>query len=209
MSRFAQEKGGDFKQLEAGTHIARCVSLIDLGQQPGEYEGKPTLKNKVVIGFEVPGETIKMDDGTEKPMVISRFITNSLSERSQLRPMLESWRGREFTTEELMKFDLQTILGAPALLSVVHVNGKARINSASKLVKGMTCPPQINPSRCFWLDEWDPAAFAELPEGFQKLIKASVEYRAFTAGGNEPKSDAFESPKGAAVADDFSDDIPF
>jgi len=209
MSRYSKESGSDFKQIPEGTHIARCVSLIDIGLQAGEYEGKPTLKSKVIIGFEVPGEPITLDDGTVKPMVISRFITNTLSERGQLRPLLEAWRGKAFTPEELVKFDLQNILGAPCLIDIVHVNGKARINTVMKLGKGMECPPQFNPNRVFWLDEWDEAGFESLSEGIKKLVRMSVEYKALNAGGEAAPGDAFESPAPAGAVDDFEDDIPF
>ena len=41
MARYASDTGGgDFQQSPAGSHIARCVKLTDLGTQTGEYEGK-------------------------------------------------------------------------------------------------------------------------------------------------------------------------
>jgi len=211
MSRYAEEKGGTFKQLDPGTHVARCISLIDIGLQAGEYEGRPTLKSKVILGFEVPSETIEID-GEVKPMVISRFITNSLSERSQMRPMLETWRGKTFSPEELVKFDLATVLGAPALIGVVHADGKARIQTVSKLAKGMTCPPAVNPLRQFWLDEYDRAGFDALSTGIQKLVATSVEWKAFTAHETPvaKQGDAYEPPaqKGNNV-DDFDEEVPF
>jgi hypothetical protein len=202
MGRFAKDSGGgEFQQLSAGTHLARCYSIVDLGTQRGEYLGTPTVRSQIVVRWEVPGETIEIG-GESKPLTISRFYTNSLHEKSTLRHDLVAWRGREFTAEELMKFDLQNILGKPCLITVAHNDkGKARVLAVSGLAKGMACPPQFNPSETFWLDEWDQGQFDSLPEGFQRIIRESDEYKERIA----PKEPA---PTKAEV-DDFEDSIPF
>jgi hypothetical protein len=41
----------------------------------------------------------------------------------------------------------------------------------------MECPPQVNPSQQFFIDEWSQATFDSLPEGFQKIIRESDEYK--------------------------------
>ena len=202
MGRYASDSGNkEFQQLTPGTHLARCYSIVDLGVQRGEYQGSPTVRNQIVVRWEVPGETIEID-GEAKPLTISRFYTNSLNEKSTLRHDLVAWRGREFTAEELMKFDLENILGKACLLTVAHNDkGKARVLAVSGLAKGMTCPPQYNPSEVFWLDEWDQAKFDALPEGFQRIIKESDEYKARVAGK--------QSPSKATADDEFEDSIPF
>jgi hypothetical protein len=178
MGRYASDSGNkEFQQLTPGTHLARCYSIVDLGVQRGEYQGTPTVRKQIVVRWEVPGETIEID-GEAKPLTISRFYTNSLNEKSTLRHDLVAWRGREFTAEELMRFDLQNILGKPCLITVAHNDkGKARVLAVSGLAKGMQCPAQYNPSEVFWLDEWDQAKFDLLPEGFQKIIRESDEYK--------------------------------
>lgn len=52
-------------------------------------------------------------------MVVQRY-TLSLHEKSKLRPMLEAWRGRKFTNEELEGFDLERLLGANCQVQVCH-----------------------------------------------------------------------------------------
>ena len=199
MARYASDTGGgDFQQAPAGSHIARCVKLTDLGTQTGEYEGKVNHRNQVLVTWELPSEL--MEDG--QPFLVSKFYTNSLGEKATLRHHLVNWRGREFTTEELMKFDLQNILGAPCMLSVVHSEkGKAKVDAVMKMPKGMECPPQINPSFAFWLDEFDPAIFDRVPKGIQAIIMKSPEY-----------AEATGAPKKAAPPsdfEDFEDSIPF
>ncbi len=199
MGRFAQDNGGgDFKQPPAGNHVARCIKIIDIGTHHGEYQGVPNVRNQVIVQWELPNETMDFD-GKVMPLVISKFYTNSLSEKANLRKDLESWRARTFTAEELAKFDLMKILGAPCMLSVViKEDGKAKVTTVAAMPKGFTCPPAVNPLDSFWLDEWDGAKFEALSKGFQKMIMDSDEYKAkFTpasqrAAQAETRGDAFE-----------------
>lgn len=202
MGRYAKSSGGEFQQCPAGTHVARCIKLIDLGTQHGEYQGKPTRREQIVVQWEVPGETIDTESGPQ-PMIVSKFYTNSLGEKANLRGDLETWRGRQFTPDELAGFDLMKILNAPALINVIHNDaGNARVKGVMALPKGTTCPPAHNAPSAFWIDEWDDNAFHALPAGFQKIIAQSEEYKAaFT-----PPT---ERPATAATGNGVEDDIPF
>ncbi len=202
MGRYSQESGGgDFRQAPEGNHVARCIGIIDLGTQHGEYLGEPTVRSQIIVRWELPFET-EVFDGAEKPLLVSKFYTNSLSEKANLRRDLESWRARAFTADELKKFDLMGILGKPCTVSVVHNDkGKAKVVSVAAVPKGTTCPPAFNPITAFWIDEWDDNAFSALPEGFQRIIAQSDEYKAaFTPPGQT-------KPKAPAGVDDS--DIPF
>lgn len=204
MGRYASDTGGgDFKQAPEGNHVARCIGIVDIGTHHGEYQGTPTVRNQVIVRWELPFET-EVFEGVEKPLIVSKFYTNSLSEKANLRKDLESWRAKAFTNEELLKFDLMKILGTPCTVSVVHnEKGKAKVVGVAAIPKGTTCPSQINPSSSFWIDEWDDNKFAALPAGFQKLITESDEYKeSFT-----PPSQ--RSAKQAVAAGVDEDDIPF
>lgn len=202
MGRFSSDAGsGSFTPAPAGTHVARCIKLIDLGTQRGEYQGKPTRRNQVLVSWELPGELIEID-GEEKPIVTSRFYTNSLTEKANLRADLETWRGRSFTEQELDRFDLETILGKPCLLNIVSKgDGKTKVASVAGLPKGMDCPPQVNEAFTFWLDEFDAGKFDELSDGIKKIVEKSEEFQAMMGNGGKPQS-APEEPE-------YSDDCPF
>lgn len=203
MGRFASDSGdGSFTPAPTGTHIARCVRITDLGMQHGEYMGKPTRRSQILITWELPDEMIEIE-GKEIPITTSRFYTNSLGEKANLRKDLESWRGRIFTEEELRKFDLENIVGKPCLLTIVAgENGKTKVASVSGLPKNTICPDQINPSFTFWLDEFDEEKFDSIPDGIKAIIKKSEEYPQVSQGAD------YYPP--AESRPDFSDDdIPF
>lgn len=203
MGRYASDSGGSFTPAPTGTHVARCVKLIDLGTQHGEYMGEPTRRNQVLVVWELPEETIEID-GEQKPITTSRFYTNSLGDKANLRNDLESWRGRGFTEAELDKFDLETILGVPCLLSIIDgKNGKTKVSSVSGLPKGMQCPPQVNRSFTFWLDEFDENKFSELSDGIKKIVEKSEEYRDMVRG--DRREERYMPPP----SDLTDDDVPF
>lgn len=203
--QFKDSGGGDFEQPPIGTHIARCVKMIDIGTQKGEYQGTATFKRQVIIGWELPNELMTTGDYAGKPFGVSKFYTASLSEKANLRADLKNWRGRDFTPEELGGFDAKTILGVPCMLSLTsNDKGRIKVTGVMALPKGTKVPEQINPTLYFSLEdgEFDQAVFDSLSEGYKKMITVSPEYQERTRiGGNAPET------KGSF--DDFEDDIPF
>ncbi len=203
MGRYAQDTGGgDFKQPDPGSHVGRAIRIIDIGTHHGEYQGAATVRNQIILQWELPNELIEVE-GVNKPLVTSKFYTNSLSEKANLRKDLEAWRSRAFTPEELMRFDLMGVLGKPCMLSIVHnEKGKAKVVGVSAMPKGMTCPEAFNPIDAFWIDEWNQAKFDALSEGFQKLVMDSDEYKAMRT----PPGQRAAAEQRPAVDDD---EIPF
>jgi hypothetical protein len=195
MGRYTTDTTAGFEAAPMGTHLGICVKITDIGTHHDEYNGKARVRNRIVIQWELPLQ--KMSDG--KPFVISEFYTNSLSEKGNLRPMLEAWRGRAFTAEELMKFDLEKVLGAPAMIGVIHnEKGRARVSSVLKLPAGMEVPTPVNAREAFWLDEWNEERFNALSEGIRKMIMDSDEYKS-----------RGKTQTGTAKPSDDDDDIPF
>lgn len=204
MSLFASAASGSrIPPLEAGSYPAVCYGLIDLGEQYLERFDKS--QHKVLILWEIPSETITTDEG-EKPRVQSQEYTMSLSDRANLRNVLESWRGVQFTEEELKAFDMRDILGKPCMLSIINraaANGNvyANISNVAKMPKGFPAPTGTLPLVCFDMDELDePEAMAtinELPDWIQKKVKNSNEFK------------AYEASKANEFQDVTTDDIPF
>lgn len=164
--------------IEEGTHLGVCNMLVDLGMQYNE-----TYKNssrKVLIGWEIPDETIELDDGPH-PRQISKRYTASLNEKSTLRSDLAAWRGRDFTPEELAAFDLRNIVGASCLINVIHKesNGKtyANIGNIMALPKGMAKGKLSEPAVIFDLDTDPVEDVDKLSKWIGDIIKKSETYQ--------------------------------
>lgn len=197
MSTSWSDSGGkDFEQVQPGSHIARCIRIVDLGTRKREYPGdEPKFLRSCWIVWELPNELIKDGEHAGKPFTVSEFYTSSLSKKANLRLALESWRGKPFTEEELKGFNPRNVLGAPCMLSVIHkANGKPDISAIMQVPKGMPVPPQVNPSVFFSLDSFDQSVYDGLTKGIKEMIAISPEYQALKApkagergvGGNPP-----------------------
>lgn len=163
--------------LAEGTYPAVCNMLIDLGDQYSEKFDKTS--RQVLICWELPNETL--DNGETRRF--SKTYTASLNSKGNLRRDLISWRGRDFTIDELKAFDLKNIVGAPCLLQIIHktaVDGQKRASIAGimSLPKGMPVPALTDGFVILDLDE--PGAFDkldQLPEWVQERIKQSDTYK--------------------------------
>jgi hypothetical protein len=196
--------GKDFPKIPLGTHVARCIRVIDIGTQEGQWKGETTRAPKVVIGWELPLELIPDGEYQGQPFFISEFYTASLNEKAKLRGHLANWRGRDFTPEELGGFDLANILGKPCMLSMVmSETGKTKVGGVMALPKGMQVPPQVNPTVHFSLADFNQAAFDGLTKGMKGKIIASPEYQRIVGAGKAPAA----MPAGGVA--DLDDDIPF
>lgn len=201
MSLIAKDKGGvDFKAVPAGTHVAICTLVADMGVQPTK-NFKP--RSQVYIRWELPNEIVtwKDADGGEHtgPMTIGQRYTMSLSEKANLRSDLEAWRGKTFTEQELAGFDIRNILGKACMLGVTHnVTPKktyANISAVMGLPKGASVPqPSVKPI-AYDIDSHDPAVFGQLPQWLQEAISTRV------------KSDSAQTVGNSGA--EFNDDIPF
>ena len=133
-------KGTSFAPCPAGTHIAVCIDVVDLGLIKTTYKTSVKTQHKVNIVWEIDE---KRDDG--QPFRPRKRYTLSLHEKASLRKDLESWRGRAFTEDELRGFDLEALIGVPSMISVVHaaVAGQiyANVTAIMKAPKGMKAPP--------------------------------------------------------------------
>ena len=198
--------GGDFKVLDAGTHIATCYMIADLGYQKTNWQGEENIKHQIYVAWEVPGERLKYTKDNvehEGPMMIGNFYTLSLSEKANLRKHLEGWRGKAFTNEELNGFDISTVLGKSCQISVINKlvgqNNRAYINGVVGLPKGMPAPDMENNPILYSPGEDKSVSLEALPEWLQKKINEGVK-----AKENRPADDGQD---GQNV--DFDDDIPF
>ena len=170
---------------DSGTYPARCIQVIDLWTQTVEWQWQQKEQRKIRLTFELPTEleTFNPEKG-EQPFVVSKNYTLSLSDKSKLREHLESWRGQEFTQQELDGFDIHNILGKECTISVVHEKSAdgtktyANLSTVSKAMKGVSIPEAINPLVYFTIEDFDQSIYDSLPEFLRTKIGESREFKA-------------------------------
>jgi hypothetical protein len=176
----------------------------------------------VLLTWELLGERVEFErDGMKQSFVrtISRRFPLSLgggSKPTEFRKLLESWRSRPFTSEELAGFELRNVLGANGLITVVHNEPApgtiyANVGSVAPLMKGMAKRAPESPLVYFTLSdiaEGDSLVWPEsMPEWVRENVAKSAEYIARFGDGGHSLSDHYDGPPPSFAMGD--DDIPF
>ncbi len=206
-----------YKIATAGTHIARCYQFIHIGTVEEEYMGEKKDVNKIRLTFELPDEKQVFKEGDEpKPTAISQDYTFSMAPKANLRKLVEGILGTTLTDYEADAFDVDSILGVPCLLNIVHKTSKmgkerAEIANASPLMKGMTAPAQVNPTRILNYEKFDTEFFETLPSFLKEKMTSSEEYYNMThplSDEEKSKLDSFHKKTPVVDESDISE-IPF
>jgi len=180
--------------IPAGTYVARCYSVVHLGHVTQKYMGEEKVVDLVRFTWELPTELrcFNQDKGMQ-PCAISKEMTFSLNEKSNLRAMLNAWRGKALTEEEAKAFDLAKLIGAPCMINLIHQPSKA------------------NPEK------------VTLPTFLQEMITGSKEYQAMmkapiapapalatpTPAEQQEMLYAQHQAQVAAQVENFEDELPF
>ena len=211
MGLMAKAKGeSTFTPVSEGLHPAICSGVVDLGMQPGS-DMFPKPKRQVYLRFDCVDEQIEYEkDGKalSGPARCGATYTLSLGEKSKLRPLLESWRGKKFTDAELDGFDVSRLLGAPGQVQILHThkngNTYANVQTIVPFPKGVDKPKA--PDDAVYFSAADPdcpqSTFDRLPKWLQEKIKSRL---ADDEDGLRPSA----SPETSNDSPDFDDDIPF
>jgi hypothetical protein len=117
MNTISEQTQTQRKLAPKGTHVARCVALVDLGTGPETWEGETKIQRKLNITWELPKQTIDLD-GQPAPMRLSKKFTASIDKKATLRKFLDAWIAP--TAKELAGFNPSDLLGKECLLTVGH-----------------------------------------------------------------------------------------
>ena len=112
MSIIAKNNKGEFTPAPEGLHPAVCCDVVDRGVVESQWGESHQV--------EVRWQLEDKDPKTNRPFMVQRRYRLSLHEKSSLRPMLEAWRGRKFSQEELEGFDLEKLIGVNCQVQVIH-----------------------------------------------------------------------------------------
>lgn len=194
--------GGDYQLIPEATYIATCVLMADIGTHVEIFQGQdPKTVEKLYIGWE-----LNACDDQGKPYTIGTTYNCSLNQKSSLRKMLEAWRGRAFTDEELRNFDIRNVLGKSCGLGVIHKPSNTdpsvkypRIGSIQALPAGVPPYQPLATPSLFDINQFDQAAYERLPNLAKVMLQKSGEWKILSEQGVVTTADL--------VADDS--DIPF
>lgn len=172
--------------IPTGNYIARCYKMIHIGTVEEIILGEKKVLNKVRIGWELPTELrVFSRDKGEQPLVIDKEFTLSLHEKSGLRAVLKSWRGKDFTEEEAKCFDITKLIGVQCMINIIHKPSKKdptrvyeEIAGITAVPKGIAVPPQINATFVLDYDNFDNEKFNSLPDFIKQKMQTSMEYSA-------------------------------
>jgi hypothetical protein len=206
MSLVIRETTKTFTPVPAGSHLAVCVLVADLGLQ-NDSKYKP--RSKIYLRWELVGQTATWRDkhGNEMhgPMLIGKSYTQSLAPKSNLRADLESWRGRSFTDAEIKAFDAKSLLGKCCTLGVVHREDGEKTYANIGAVMGApkdAAPTATSKLVAFDVDDWNESAFQQLPSWLQQQILERMDA--------QPPAAPQQTKLAATTADQgFNDEIPF
>lgn len=107
--------GGNFEPCPEYTGRAVCVDITPLKAYETEYGTKQKFK----IAFEL--DILDQSRSPVQPWVVMTApMTASLHEKAGLTKFLKDWHGRALTAEETVSLDLDSLIGKPATVVIVH-----------------------------------------------------------------------------------------
>ena len=212
----------EIEPVPAGSHIAVCDMIVWLGIQPGSGRF-PDPKPKVYLRFQLPNERYQFEKDGKKvnaPRLIGQDYTASMNEKANLRHLLASWRGLEFSDEEAAKFDIGTVIGCPCMLMVMHTKKEKRtyanISGIGPVPKGIDPKAIICEGTPLLYTPENTSTYQLLPGWLRSKIDGQI-FEEPAAGAGEPEGkpeapdawDQTERPEDRMNPEISDDDIPF
>lgn len=130
----AQAGGGGFEAAKEGFCLLRLVGYFEIGKQAGTYQGKPTIKDKVRLVFEVSGPNHPprvLDDGTLVPHLVKIEETFSLSEKARFFKLFRTMNYKGEATHMVQ------LMGDPFKGRIIHRKYKRRSDTEATGMTGL------------------------------------------------------------------------
>ena len=203
----------------AGTQLAICYHVVDIGTHQKIYPGKPAKNVRLIrLGWELPACRHKFDtdDGlVDKPFAIWEEYTFSTYVKANLSMLIVPWMG-----ECSDDFAFESLVGAACYLSIVHQVGGdgytyANVKGAMQLPPTVEVPALFNERQFYDLTEMGnnfPAwLLDEKINWLLQKIMSCQEFKAMEHAGQVIKASGLETqpvPQDDAFPP-IDDDIPF
>lgn len=161
-----------YEPVSVGLHVARLVSIIDLGLQKEEYQGESSTRHKLFITFEIPGEKLEGDSGRSK--TVSSELTFSGHSKAKLPGYIKSLNPDIDVTEEL---DLRSLLGLSLRALVGRTSGGyAKITSTLPVDPKVPLEKSETALVFYEIKQGEDEVFNALPKFLQDKIRGSIGY---------------------------------
>ena len=219
--------GGGYELVEAGDHKGVLYKYVEVGHHMESYKDDPPRKVWPIYFFwEFPD--LRTDD--DRPMSMMKRYNFSMHEKSSLRADLQFWRGKKYKEEDLEDFDLDNLLGRPAILTIEHYqkqdgNEGAKITGLEKPEQGLDVVPTHNELESFvlreYLNEWsfddqgkslsneNSKKMCDVLEGVPDMVATSIEKKALDDKKQSQPVSGLSDFSSKEDDVDPADDIPF
>lgn len=162
------------ERIGEGLYPARVVGVVDVGVQKfTDYNENEVVKPKLVIIFELPTETLEIEEAgeiIEKPRWVSKEFVISFHEKSGLTKILNGlgWKKGQ---------DLDSLINKPCMVELGSTaTGNDKLANVTKVPKGITVGDLYNEPLVFDMDDPDMRVFDRLPKWIKQKIKEAVNY---------------------------------
>lgn len=112
-----KQQESKFRPHSTGMHVAQCVDTINFGECVTDFPGKPkSLSPKCALVF----RTGEVNEKTGEFIDIVAEYGAFMSTKAKLRALLESWRGRPYTEEQVQEdgIPMDKLVGKWAYLNI-------------------------------------------------------------------------------------------
>jgi len=200
--------------LPGGTYPVICIGVADVGDQ--FYQKYKNTSRKVAFTFEIPSEA----DGSGQPRQLTQYYTFSANKKSKMRPMLNGWTNKNMSEQEMLEFDLFSLIGSSCLINIsVSEDGQYNdIETVMSLPKGIPPLQSATPVIKYDMDVdgFEGEVWDNLPNWVKDKVRNSKQYQELApdtvlpAPPNEEKTADTSAPSSAAAEDvDLEGDCPF
>lgn len=155
----AKSGGGDYEVAAAGPGLARFIGYVEIGKQKGTFKGAPTIKEKVMLIFELVGKR-HATDPEQQPHRVTITESYSLNEKANFFKLFQRMNYKQEAQH------ICQLLGEGFKVEVIHDKwtdrqGKERTDVTFKGPGGYTIAPprkEDEDSETGWVDVAVPAA---------------------------------------------------
>jgi hypothetical protein len=194
---YAPKPQSTFTPAPAGQHKAILYGFIDIGTQPTtDRDGNAIQQRQVILQFELHGSKAPLVDG--KPPAWQKYFKFSMHEKATLRKVVEALTDTVHHNNVYGDgINAAEALGKCCTLQLVEAKKQdgsttTKMGGILPLDAELTKPEQVNPTRFFSLDAFNPEVFETFPQKLQETIMRSPEYAAAVKGVLAAVTDAVD-----------------